>query len=48
MFIEGKKSGTGKWIKDRSDPTSNTYEGEYFDDHKHGHGVFKWKSGNKY
>lgn len=47
-FKNGVKEGKGKWKKDRNDPESNQYEGEYKNDKKHGFGVFKWKSGNKY
>jgi hypothetical protein len=27
---------------------TNTYEGEYYMDKKHGYGVFEWESGNVY
>jgi len=41
------KHGNGKWRKD-SRPNSNNYEGEFFNDMKHGKGVFTWESGNRY
>lgn len=34
--------------KDKTDPESNQYEGDYKNDKKEGKGVFKWKSGNIY
>ena len=27
---------------------TNTYEGQYFEDKKHGQGIFEWESGNVY
>ena len=47
-FVNGLKSGDGKWVKDSKSSTSNHYEGQYFKDKKHGKGVFKWESGNVY
>lgn len=40
--------GKGVWRKLDSDPNSDTYEGEYLDDKKHGFGEFKWASGGYY
>jgi len=40
--------GKGVWRKLDSDPNSDTYEGEYLDDKKHGYGEFKWQSGGWY
>lgn len=46
--MNGLKQGKGKWQKDANDYTSNQYEGEYYQDKKHGMGTFNWKSGNIY
>ena len=35
-------------MKASNKANSNTYEGEYFLDKKHGFGEFKWESGNYY
>jgi hypothetical protein len=42
------KCGKGVWKKSDVDPVTNTYEGEYLDDKKHGLGEFKWASGGYY
>ena len=46
-FSNGLKHGNGRWKKNEA-PTSNQYEGQYYQDKKHGYGVFKWQSGNLY
>ena len=56
-FIKGKKQGKGRWIKQviEIDPILKTkkilkyeYEGDYKDDKKTGHGVFKWPTNSIY
>ena len=47
-FKNGLKHGKGKWRKDINEASSNSYEGEYQYDKKHGFGVFSWHSGNQY
>ena len=42
------KQGKGVWKKSGTDHSTNTYEGEYLDDKKHGQGEFKWASGGNY
>ena len=42
------KEGKGVWKKSGSDEVTNTYEGEYHQDMKHGHGEFRWASGGYY
>lgn len=42
------KTGKGIWRKSEQDPVTNTYEGDYQDDMKHGLGEFKWASGGYY
>ena len=41
------KDGSGKWKKDGR-PNCNQYDGHFFNDMKHGLGVFQWESGNVY
>lgn len=40
--------GKGIWRKYEKDPASDTYDGEYLNDKKHGYGKFKWQSGGQY
>ena len=42
------KEGKGVWKKSGTDEATNTYEGEYHQDMKHGHGEFRWASGGYY
>jgi hypothetical protein len=42
------KVGKGIWKKSGNEDVTNTYEGEYLDDKKHGLGEFKWASGGYY
>ena len=42
------KEGKGVWKKSGSDEVTNTYEGEYIQDMKHGQGEFRWASGGYY
>lgn len=42
------KEGKGVWKKSGSDEVTNTYEGEYHQDMKHGMGEFRWASGGYY
>ena len=42
------KEGKGVWKKSGSDEVTNTYEGEYLQDMKHGQGEFRWASGGYY
>jgi hypothetical protein len=42
------KVGKGIWKKQGNEAISNTYEGEYLDDKKHGTGEFKWATGGFY
>jgi hypothetical protein len=42
------KHGKGVWRKNRNEPTSNKYEGNYMWDKKHDYGEFFWTSGNVY
>ena len=46
-FEHGIKGGFGKWKKDGGF-NCNQYEGLFFNDMKHGEGVFTWESGNQY
>ena len=46
-FKNGLKHGKGKW-RSAKGPQSNTYEGDYTNDKKHGYGIFNWASGNTY
>ena len=48
MFKEAKKHGYGVWKKSVTDPNTNYYQGEYFDDLKQGRGEFYWSSGGHY
>ena len=41
------KHGNGKWKSSKTNKCSH-YEGQYFEDKKHGLGVFTWASGNVY
>jgi hypothetical protein len=47
-FKNGLKHGKGKWKKGSDSSKSNSYDGEYFMDKKHGYGIFNWASGNVY
>jgi hypothetical protein len=40
MFKDDMMCGRGTWMKDESDPHSDTYVGEYLKDKKHGYGEF--------
>jgi hypothetical protein len=42
MFKEGMKDGKGVWKKSGAEENTNSYEGEYFQDMKHGSGEFRW------
>lgn len=42
------KSGKGIWKKSGAEQNTNTYEGEYFEDKKHGLGEFRWATGGHY
>lgn len=42
------KEGKGVWKKSGSEEVTNTYEGEYHQDMKHGQGEFRWASGGYY
>ena len=42
------KQGKGVWKKNSQEAVTNTYEGEYFQDMKHGMGEFRWASGGHY
>ena len=42
------KEGKGVWKKSGTDDVTNTYEGEYHQDMKHGQGEFRWASGGYY
>ena len=46
-FKEGMRHGSGIWRESNS-PNATTYEGLYFNDKKHGEGIYKWKSGSLY
>lgn len=48
QFKNGMKHGRGRWVKKQGVAKTNTYEGDYFMDKKHGYGVFNWASGNIY
>ncbi len=47
-FYKGKKQGKGKWKQSKNQINCNTYDGDYFQDQKHGQGVYTWASGNIY
>ena len=47
-FVKGLKEGKGTWRKNKDDPNSNRYEGEYKGDKKDGKGKFIWQSGGCY
>lgn len=42
------KEGKGVWKKSGTDEVTNTYEGEYHADMKHGQGEFRWATGGYY
>ena len=42
------KHGQGKWKSSKTNHTCSQYEGQYYEDKKHGLGVFTWSSGNIY
>ena len=42
------KEGKGVWKKNGAEEITNTYEGEYHQDMKHGFGEFRWASGGYY
>ena len=46
-FYKGLKHGKGVW-RDKEQPLTNLYRGEYKWDKKHGNGLYKWESGNDY
>jgi hypothetical protein len=48
MFKEGMKDGKGVWKKSGAEENTNSYEGEYFQDMKHGSGEFRWQTGGFY
>lgn len=46
-FENGYKQGMGKWKKSR-ESNSNQYDGLFFQNMRHGFGIYSWSSGNKY
>ena len=42
------KEGKGVWKKSGTEEVTNTYEGEYVQDMKHGQGEFRWATGGYY
>jgi hypothetical protein len=47
-FLNGLKHGKGRWKSARDVANVNHYDGDYFNDKKHGYGIFTWASGNTY
>jgi hypothetical protein len=42
------KEGKGLWKKSATEENTNTYEGAYVKDMKHGEGEFRWQTGGYY
>lgn len=45
-FKHGKRNGVGLWKSGDND--FDSYQGEYVDDKKHGHGIYRWHNGATY
>jgi hypothetical protein len=46
-FSEGMRHGRGVW-RESNLPNATSYDGMYFNDKKHGDGLYKWRSGSHY
>ena len=47
-FVNGIRSGSGKWQSNINSDEYDSYSGEYDRDKKNGFGIYKWADGSEY